>query len=382
MRKFGFVVTLLLSLACVSKLQATDITLNLNGFQPGYGLNITGPSGYSSGPVYGSPGATYSALGVTTPGTYYVDFYHNGGALGSDYSFNFDGTSITSVSTSAYGSGPYTIVSSFTPDTMYLNTGTVVYNATGVKAGDFFGGGHAYLVSGNAVPRSYQAIPGTAPIDNTRNTGAGNEDFSYQVDGSFNVSAAPGNGGGPTAIPNSEYYTTSGNALTLRSELAHYALTSNLAINIIPDLPITGDTGWLPVPGGFKRDFDMRMPIGGTGFNAEGSNGYTVLSSDMANPNGTLRNGETLPAGDFLFRPTLRYDGLSNGSGYYWLGPGPGIDNEVSASIVGFDSIGNPLTFTVSATLPAYVPPAPEPTTLALLGFGMAAVALRRRKRN
>ena len=366
--------------------QGLDILFDKNGYAPINGGQITGTS-ISAQPI-GNTSSSTVITGLVASGNYNVDFFHNSGSTGSDFSFkvNAAGTGIELVNPSG---GGYNMVTGFTTgtDTLTLNTGTITYNANQGQTGRIFIPGLIPNNTGdNSPPQVVTAIPGKYNVDNVYNSGAGNEDYGFLVSDTFQTSVAPGDGGGGTGvikIPNSEYATFSGSDVNVRSETVHYILTSDNSPNVISTHPRTNDTGWVNIGGEFVREFDVLMPIGGSGLNISSFGNHTVTFSDADKPDGSPFQG-TISTNDFLFRPTLRYDGVSNGTGFYWFGPGPGTQNTVTGIAEGFfDGNVNPLSVTVTALLPAYVDPPvpiPEPSSFALLGLGVAGIVFRRRR--
>ena len=384
MRKFGFVAALLLLASSVQSARAIDITLNKNGYASIANGQLTG-TGIIIPQTLGNTSAPASFTGLLANTTYSLDFFGTSGTGSSDFSFkvNAAGTGIESVS---LGGSVNNMVVGFNPGdtTLMLNTGPIVTNANQKMNGNH-SVNRLYANSGVNYPATPNiAVPGIYAVDNLYNSGSGNEDFQFKVNDTFQTSAETGVAGPNPGIPFSEYATFSGNQVNVRSELVHFIVDTNVAMAgaIHSTSPMLNYTTSM---GGTHIEFDMNLMIGAGGIFFSDYGNFDTISSNAFRPDGSAYDTYS-GINDFAFYPTLRYDGTSNANGYYWLGPGPGIENEVTAYVEGFRD-GNliPLNLTVTAIMPAFVPPplpAPEPTTLALLGLGMATVAMRRHKRS
>jgi len=214
---------------CRGATLATDITLDFNGFTDLAGGFISGP-GFSH--------ITFSPLGpapllitnVSAGGSYSVDFFHNSGAGGSDFSFTINGAG-TGVASVGLGGGEHTMVTGFTPGdtTVTLNSHTITYNANGGQKGNYYLYGliPAHSLGQNSPPQTKVAIPGWVAVDNLYNTGLNNEDYLFTVRSDGTVSAYT------NAPHHAEFATFDGANVNPRSILVHYSVQSSTNLSFV-----------------------------------------------------------------------------------------------------------------------------------------------------
>ena len=371
-----------------------DVVVDYNGFPNlshgqvgGMGLAADGGGGF--GYFHLDPNVASESIPLYSPGTpglmpsqsYSVDFFHNSGAAGSDFGFTMDGagTGVASVTTSGHGGGPHQMVTGFTAGntTLLLNAHNISYNVGGKMTGSYWVQGYTGAhVTPTSVPLTLRAIPGENSVDHLYTMGAGNEDWSFAVDGTGQTSAGsgasgPGPVGSPHQIPRSEYATFSGSSVELRTTTTNYAWEASDLIYSPVGHAYAQNNAVVTNTGG---SVDMDATVGSAGFNLWTMAGYTVLSSNILNPDGTPLAGTT-GAGDFIFAPLLRYDGLPGpGDGFYFQAPGGGKEYIAYATIVGLNErTGQTVTVNFTAAIP-------EPAGLGVLAAA-GAFALARRRR-
>ena len=353
---------------------AVDITLNMNGFPNLSNGQVTGTGIVTPIPLPANA-ATVNLPGLVAGGSYGVDFFHNSGLTGSDFGFtvNGAGTGVDTVSNNGHGFGPYQMVTGFTSGatTLVLDANNVTYNVGGKMTGPYWMPG--YLPNAApAGPVTVRAIAGDASVDHLYNQDLGNEDWMLRFDDAGQAFASSGSSGpAGNPIPHSEYASFSASGVEVRAKTAHYTYQASA--------PVFAPVGHAyatsnVVSTATSGSFDMDATIGSAGFNLWSMNGYTVVASNIVKSDGTPLQG-TVAAGDFIFTPLLRYDGLPGpGDGFYFQAPLGGKEYIAFATIVGLNELGGqPVTVTFTAAIP-------EPAGLGVLAAG-AALALRRRRR-
>ena len=343
---------------------AVDITLNKNSFPGTIGGQVTGP-GISAIAIGGTSNTTLA--GLQAGGTYSVDYFHNSGALGSDFTFTINGagTGVASVGTNGGGAQ---MVTGFTAGatTLTLNAHTVTFNSGGDFAGTYFLHGSTGVQTSGAT--GVRVLPGGTNIDHLSNRGGGNEDWTFVIDGSGNTSASPG-AAGSIGIPHSEFAAFSGSNVDVRTHNVHYVIDASGPIGFISDYPVLNFTS-----SGNHYEFDMVQAIGNSGVNVHSFGLHTVTASNSVRSDGTPLTGAT-SGNDAIYAPVLRYDGTSPADGFYLMGAGGQKLNIATATYTGFyDGNTNPLTMTIQAHIP-------EPSGVALLA-GAGLFASRRRRIN
>ncbi len=344
-----------LVLACVLPVLAGTVTLDMNGFQNLAGGQITGPG--LDTPIKMEPKApTITLQNLQAGATYGVDFFHNTGAMSSDFQFtmNAAGTGVQAV---RCAEGIDTLFDGFTPDTatLKLQTFKIVYNANSGQTGVYFIQGlvEAYKLAADKGPQELLAIPGTYPVDNLCNTGGGNEDFAFFVD-------AKGQAGPVDSVypirkdemrtrDANEYATFAKHEIRPRTCTVTFRLEASAPVNFFG----THKLGEITANGNVY-EFASKMTVGAGGLNVWSFGKHEVTGGDATLPDGTSTVG-TKSENDYHFYPVLRYD-LTRQAFYFETLHGP--DATVTGAATGFfDGNENPLTVKVTATI------APEPVS-------------------
>lgn len=384
MNRIHILAAALVAMLAAQNARAIDVTIDTNGWAPLGNILVSGPGA----PGYlGTTAGTYLMTGLSPNTNYSVDFTHNPSTDSPDFRFTTDNTSgVASVTTSAYGAGPHTMVTGFTSgdSTLVLNTHSITYNANQGQTGSYYVPGLISSQGQGSAPVTVTALSGGYNVDNLYNTGAGNEDYAFAVDSSGNVIA--GTGTNAKGIPYSEFATFSGSDVNVRYETVHFVVDSSDPITI-NQLQVRDNI----VVDGNTVEWDQRMTIGSGGFFSSSFGSYTITDANIVQPDGSPWLGYS-DTNDFDFRPLLRYDGYSNVNGFYWEGQGPstsiyypGNFPHAYATATGFfDGNTVALVATANAFLPFSPFLIPEPSTglmmgLALVGLGCAK---RRRKRH
>jgi hypothetical protein len=364
------------------------ITLDKNGFADLAGGQITGTGLGSPVPL----GTTTSPVSFTAVagGTYSVDFFHNSGAGGSDFSLTINGAG-TGVATVGLGGGEHTMVTGFTAGdtTLTLNSHVITYNANGGQKGNYYINGliPAHSLGINSPPQTKTTIPGWLAVDNLYNTGLNNEDYLFTAKSDGTVSAY-------TNTPHhAEFATFSGSTANPRFITVHYYVSASTNLSFVftefNGLPAPFNLSSTILPSGTLRyiyQFDMVQTIGNEGqlFPDFGSN--TVVGGNAMEPTGfgfsIFDVGPpqlgTTRVNDYQFRPRLRFTNdlsapFTKDGFYFWNTNGFGPS--VNAFVVGFKD-GNtiPLTIAVDAAIP-------EPSALALALLVVGSLMFLRRPR-
>jgi hypothetical protein len=340
---------------------AADVLLQKNGFADLFGGQITGTGGYFMS--LGTTATDVNLTGLTAPGTYGVDFFHNAGANDSNFTFSIDGAgNVTSITTNGNGAGSYTVATGVGTQTLSLNTHPFTYNANGGQTGQYYIQGLINSQVGGSA--SFNVIPGIAVVDNLYNTGAGNEDFTFAVDSDGNAAIPIGNSG-PVShpIPWGEYATVNTDGqIDVNHKIAHFVIEASAPIAFVYHQALSNFTAV-----GNTYEFDLDLTIGNGGINIYSFGTHTITGGNAIRPDGTLYLGGG-STNDYLFYPQLRYDGTE-----YYFENGDDAGNKATGQAVGFfDGDTNPLTVNVTAYLP-------EPASALLVLAGGAMALIRRR---
>lgn len=352
----------------VNQVQAVDILFQKNGFADLSSGQVTG-TGIGAQSI-GSNATDVLLTGLVAGGSYSVDFFHNSGALSSDFGFTLDGGG--NIATIGLGGGAYTMATGVGSTTLGLNTFSVTYNANQGQTGNYFINGILPASGNNSLPQTVTLVPGLKIVDNLYNTGGGNEDYRFIVDSSGNAVIPAGVGGGPTAIPLSEYASASGATVNINHIIAHYTVVASAPITINLYQPSLAPI----VVNGTTYDFDIDLTVGNAGFFISSFGAYTIDGGNAVHQDGVLWTDPSHNTGgnDYPFLPMLRYDAsYANGYDYYFVN-GTGGKVATGSATGFFDGNVTPLSVSVTATL------IPEPASLALLAAG-GLLLLRRRAR-
>lgn len=370
---------------------AIDITLDKNGYEPVAGGQVTGTGLPAPIPIR-VDAKPLLLPGLQSNGVYSVDFFHNAGLGGSDFTFtiNAEGTGIDSVSS---GGTTFVVVKDFAPGAtnLVLNTFPVTFNANRTMSYYYVGGLIAYGSVTNSEPITRPALPGWYRVDNVFNSGEGNEDFSFVVKPDGTVAPDTGrfvhkdyvpgasnegyaflmnaDGTGSwvfTNAPNYEEYARfEGSQVYPRACHIHFRVessTNNPAPFTYTWQPLLHPTNYVRPAGDlpFVYEFDVVLPPGNSGkpFNELGSN--TVVRSNVMQPAagsihtpGPPLEGTSSP-GDFYFRPRLRHGvpvgSVSTNAAFYWQGTS-GASNVAFAVVEGVFDDGTPVKMSVTATI-------------------------------
>jgi hypothetical protein len=340
---------------------AADVLLQKNGFADLFGGQITGTGAYFMS--LGTTAADVNLTGLTAPGTYSVDFFHNSGSNDSNFTFGIDAAgNITTIGTNGNGAGSYTVATGVGTQTLSLNVHPFTYNANGGQTGQFYLQG--LINSQVGGPASFNVVPGQVVVDNLYNTGGGNEDFSFAVDSDGNA-VIPNGTSGPVShpIPWGEYATVNNDGeIDVNHKIAHFVIEASAPINFIVHQAMSNFTAV-----GTTYEFDLDLTIGNGGVNIYSFGTHTITGGNAIRPDGTPYVGQ-VSGNDYQFLPQLRYDGTE-----YYFENGDDAGNKATGQAVGFfDGDTNPLTVNVAAYLP-------EPASLGLFAMG-AGLLLRRRR--
>jgi hypothetical protein len=367
---------------------AVTITIDKNGFADLAGGQITG-TGLGS-PVPLGTGTNAVSFTAVAGGTYSVDFFHNSGVGGSDFSLTVNGAG-TGVATVGLGGGQHTMVTGFTAGdtTLTLNSHTITYNANGGQKGNYYLNGliQAHTLGQNSPPQVKTAIPGWVAVDNLYNTGLNNEDYLFTV-------RSDGTVGAYTNAPHhAEFATFDGSSVNPRSVRVHYTVQSSTNLGLVGVsyiYPIENFSSQV-LPSGDLRyiyRFTMVHTIGNAGHLFADFNTNVVLGSSIMGPTGfgfsIFDPGPsivgTTRANDFLFNPRLRFTNDLSApfaiDGYYFQNAN-GLGWSANALVTGAsDGLAGlpPLTIAIDAAIP-------EPAALSLATVCLAGLLWRRRQR-
>lgn len=326
---------------------AADITLDLAGFPNKTGGQVTGTD--LEKPIPTEPNKQSIKLNNLKPGgTYSVDFFHNSGVKGADFTFvvNPAGTGIESITPV---SSEVKIFKGFKPgdSTITLVTFPIIYNANSGQVGGFFVHGLCDQLPAESGPQTFKALPGRYTVDNLTNHAAGTEDFAFMV----------GNDGKPEPVDGSaEYLTFDGNKINIRATNVRFKIEASNPINYHPThKPVNP-----PEPGTQDNVYEMDIltPVGGAGVNVWTFGNNKVEAGTALKPDGTKFLG-TESGNDFVFAPRLRY---SEADGFYFETT-EGKSKSVWAESLGTnDDAVSALKVKVTATIQDAKPaPAPKP---------------------
>ena len=354
---------------------AGAVTIDLNGYPANFGVYVN-DGATTEYITFGSPGATIN-LGTLDPNKrYYIDWFQNSGANSSDMYFDTGatGNEVIAVSTNQYNVGSYQMVTGFTPGdaTLVMNTQTLTYNANNVpnvsgQTGIYYlhGSTNAYAIPGNAGPQTVKALPGSVHVDNLYNPGQFNEDYGFIVNDSGGAAAAAGY---------EQYASFSGSNISPNSIVADFHVTSSGPLPVVfvayqqpPFDAVVVQNG----PATWEYTFSIVLTPGNAGqLLADFQNGQpqTFIGGDAVKGDNSPWLG-TVVNGDVMFAPKLQLIG-----GIWHFVTTNGLSPTTFSTITGTDDGGNPITVTISATVP-------EPAALGLLALS-APLALRRRRGN
>lgn len=168
-------------IALCAGVHALDVTLDKNGYEPVVGGQVTGTGLPAAIPIP-ADAKPLVLCNLQAGGIYAVDFFHNAGLGGSDFSFTINpaGTGIASVSP---GGNTFVVVKGFESGatSIVLNTFPVTFNANRTLSHYYVGGLIAHGTVTNSEPITRTALPGWYRVDNLFNSGEGNEDFNFVV---------------------------------------------------------------------------------------------------------------------------------------------------------------------------------------------------------
>jgi hypothetical protein len=283
----------LVVLSAAAGVMGADITLDMNGYSGIVASKISGPG--LTAPVVIAPGAQKVELKDLKAGVKYtVDLGHNSGVDGSDFTFTVDakGTGVAKVEPL----GKYTAVKAFAPgaSTLVLNTFPVVYNANGGQTSIYAIQGMVKATSAGASPVNMTAVPGSYRVDNLFNPGGQAEDFSFIVDDAGKVKGATGF---------EEYIQGDGSNVNVRTATVRFRVEAAQSLSRRDSHALVGAA----VTENLVTQLDMKVPVGGGGFNISSFGPNTVGKSDALDGFGKPLEGRE-SKNDFHFYPRLRYD--------------------------------------------------------------------------
>lgn len=350
----------------VSPAWAVDITLDFNGFANAVGGRVHDGANLAEPITLPAEEPTVVLPGLEAGETYHVDFFHNSGRDGSDFSFTISASGM-GVATVTKGGGRHKMLTGFRPGdtTLTLNTHEIVYNANAGQTGSYFvlGVVKAYTLKADLGPQTWTVIPGTYDVDNLYNSGVGNEDFRFQVSSTGRVRAMEFTWGVDKKhwqkMYAGEYATFRKNEVHPRVATVRFRIEASGPVNYHPTHVASKPT---------KKDniieVEMPMTVGCGGLNVWSFGNSRIIEADFIRPNGEPWTGYGTE-NDFRFSPWLRYDMKR---GFYFatsLKPPKGKPvKTVSATAEGnYDDDGGPLKVTVTATIIDPPKPTTQPTT-------------------
>jgi hypothetical protein len=314
---------------------AADVTLDMNGFPNLVNGQVTGGDLKEAIPMTAGK-EKVELKGLNAGQTYSVDFFHNSGEDGSDFTITMNeaGTGVASV---AYANAKLKMLKDFKPGatTLTLDTHKIEIDPEGKQTAFYYIQGLCATLPPEPGPQKFTAMPGIYSVDYLTNNALGAEDFTFIVDQKGDVKPGP---------KSEEFIECVGNKVKPRTALVHFKIEASSPVLFHPTHKLAAEVTTVNE----VTTFDMVLPVGGGGVNVWSFGVCKVMESDAMGPDGKPLVGFEAN-NDMIFQPRLRWD---EKTGFYFDASKGGKAKSVFSKVNGMSDgdLGN-LTVTVTATI-------------------------------